>query len=284
MNPLTRILSAIVLFTVTTHAQQVHTPSQVPARIDGEKGLQTIIGSIERTTTVISHAKRSGDTKVEMRGTSLWPEARGEANIERRQDHIEIKAQFYGLPLATHFGPEYLTYVIWVVTPEGCVRNLGELVANGQQTMWNISTELTAFGLIVTAEPYFAVSQPSDVVVMENTVGKRLTGREQVDARYRLLPKGTYTVSVLPSKLKRITMEPDTPLALYEARNALWIALWAGANESAAELFDKAERSLQRAEAFHASRAGESVVLTLARETVQTAERARAVAVQAQVR
>jgi len=145
------------------------------------------------------------------------------------------------------------------------------------KTKLNATTELQSFGLIVTAEPYFAVSQPSDVVVMEN-VTREPAGNEQVEARYELLPRGSYIANVSRSELKPIVVDRSTPLHLYEARNALWIALWAGADKEAAGLFAKAERSLQRAEAFHASGAGEKPVLMAARETVETAENARTAA------
>ena len=114
---------------------------------------------------------------------------------------------------------------------------------------------------------------------MENFFGKRSVGQiEAVEAKYELLPRGSYTANVLASNVKPIVPEPSTPLDLYEARNALWIALWAGAEENASELFATAERLLQKAEAFHASRAGETTVSATARQAVQIAENARSLA------
>ena len=56
-----------------------------------------------------------------------------------------------------------------------------------------MTTELQVFGLVVTAEPYFAVSRPSDVVVMENVVRPDTVGKiEVIDAKYELLQRGQY--------------------------------------------------------------------------------------------
>jgi hypothetical protein len=234
--------------------------------------------NIERAVKVLSYENHSGIAKVEMQGTSMLPDAKGEAEIQRGEDGIDIRAEFSGLQPATRFGPEYLTYVIWAITPNGSATNLGEAVLDGMKYTLNASTQIHTFGLIVTAEPYFAVTQPGEVVVMENASSKDLNQHEQFDAKYQVLPTGNYVTNVSRSNLKPIMTEPDTPLDLYEARNAFWIAIWAGADKNAADEFDKAERSLQRAEAFHASGAGQTSVVTAARECVVAAESARALA------
>src|SRR5438132_5598733 len=167
---------------------------------------------------------------VDFRGTPLLPNAKGEARVESKQGYIGIEVEFDNLQSATRFGAEYLTYVMWAITPEGRPTNLGEVILNGTKSKLNVTTELQAFGLIVTAEPYFAVSQPSNVVVMENFVRQDTVGKvEEIEAKFELLERGQYTVNVPPSELKAMTLEKDTPLELYEARNALRIAQWAGA-------------------------------------------------------
>src|ERR1017187_9411797 len=107
----------------------------------------------------ISYQHRSGSTKVDFRGTDLLPNARGEAKVESKQGRIEIEAEFDGLQGATKNGAEYLTYVLWAVTPEGRTANLGEVLLNGSKSKMTVTTELQVFGLVVTAEPYFAVTQ-----------------------------------------------------------------------------------------------------------------------------
>jgi hypothetical protein len=281
MKVLKSILPILAFVTVVT-AQSSQAPNPVSRlvyRIE-DNSVRTTKGHVERTTNAVNYAKRSGVTRVGFHGTGLLATAHGEATVQNRQGSVEIAAEFDGLSAAMRFGPEYLTYVMWAITPEGRATNLGEVAPQDTKSKLTVTTRLETVGLIVTAEPYFAVSQPSDVVVMENVFTADSAGERAVEARYELLPRGSYTANVSAAKIKPIVTEPSTPLDLYEARNALWIALWAGAEQNASEQFATAERLLQRAEAFHASRAGEMTVSAAARESVQIAENARSLAVQ----
>src|SRR5687768_3568022 len=163
----------------------------------------TVVG---RTTPAINYRPRSGDTKIDFVGTPLLPKGRGDATIKGEQGYIRVDANFESLEPATKFGPEYLTYVLWAITPEGRATNLGELQVSGDDGELNVTTELQSFGLIVTAEPYFAVSQPSDVVVMENIFRKEgvfkdatVGAVEAIDAKYELLKRGTYLMNQSPA-------------------------------------------------------------------------------------
>ena len=234
----------------------------------------------ERTAKAISYQHRSGATKIDFSGTALMPNAHGQAKVESKQGYIEIEVEFRNLPEATQFGAEYLTYVLWAVTPEGRTSNLGEILRNGTSGKLDVTTELQAFGLIVTAEPYFAVSRPSNLVVMENTVRPDTVGKvELIDAKYELLERGQYEhlANVLELKL-----DPGVPLELFEARNAIHIARASGADRFATETFQKAESNLKQAEAYRASKAGSKPVAMTARQAVQTAEDSRAIAVKRQ--
>lgn len=248
---------------------------QVPQR--AKEPIYTItINVVDRTTKAINYQHRSSSTKIDFRGTVLMPAAHGEANVESKQGYIEIKADFRNLQSATRFGPEFLTYVMWTITPEGRAANIGEVILNGTNSKLDVTTELQAFGLVITAEPYFGVTQPSDVVVMENFVRADTIGKvEEIDAKYELLQRGQYTVNVPPADLKPIPLDRKTPLDLYEARNAVRIARWAGADNSASESFQKASKLLEQAEAYKARNAGNKPVSMTAREAVQTAEDAR---------
>jgi len=235
---------------------------------------------VARTTKAINYNHRSGATRIGFRGTTLMPQARGEAKVESKQGVIKIDAQMERLEPATMFGPEYLTYVMWAITPEGRATNVGEVLLNGGKTKLDATTELQSFGLIVTAEPYFAVTQPSDVVVMENFVRQDTTGTiEQVDAKYELLQRGQYTLNVTPSELKPLRLDRKVPLELYEARNAVQIARWTGAEQYAAETFHKAVEGLENAEGYLQGKAGKKPIGTVAREAVQMAEDARIITV-----
>ena len=235
---------------------------------------------VARTTKAINYNHRSGSTRIGFRGTTLMPAARGEAKVESKQGVIKIDAQMERLDPATMFGPEYLTYVMWAITPEGRATNVGEVLLNGNKTKLDATTELQSFGLIVTAEPYFAVTQPSDVVVMENFVREDTTGTiEQVDAKYELLQRGQYTLNVNRADIKPVRLDRKVPLELYEARNAVQIARWTGAEQYAAETFQKAVQGLENAEGYLQGKAGKKPIGTVAREAVQMAEDARIITV-----
>jgi outer membrane protein OmpA-like peptidoglycan-associated protein len=238
------------------------------------------VTAIARTTKAINYNHRSGPTRIDFRGTPLLPEARGEARVESKQGVIKIDARMERFQPATKFGPEYLTYVMWAITPEGRATNVGEVLLDGDKTKLDATTELQSFGLIVTAEPYFAVTQPSDVVVMENFVRPDTIGTiEQVDAKYELLQRGQYTLNVNPADIKPLRLNKKVPLELYEARNAVQIARWTGAERYAADTFLKAVQGLENAEGYLTGKAGKKPIGTVAREAIQMSEDARIITI-----
>lgn len=231
---------------------------------------------VARTTKAINYRHLSAATKVDFRGTLLQPFAVGEAKVENRKGATRVQAKFDKLQPAIVYGPEFLTYVLWAITPEGRATNLGEMVLAGVKSKLDATTEMQAFAMVVTAEPYFAVSQPSDVVVMENVVRPDTIGNvEQVEAKYELLRRGEPVNMTTDIQAKRL--DPSIPLGLHEARNALRIAREAGAERYAQESFRKAGDLLKEAEADHVRKAGKKQVEMMAREAVQTAEDARAI-------
>jgi outer membrane protein OmpA-like peptidoglycan-associated protein len=235
---------------------------------------------VERTTTAINYNHRGGSTHIDFRGTTLLPEARGEAKVESKQGVIKIDARMENLVPATQFGPEYLTYVMWAITPEGRATNVGEVLLDEGRSKLDTTTELQSFGLIVTAEPYFAVTQPSNVVVLENFIRRDTAGTiEQVDAKYELLQKGQYTFNVNPAEIEPLDRRSKAPLELDEARNAVRIARWTGAAIYAPDTFQKAVQGLENAEGYLQGRAGKKPIGTVAREAVQMAEDARIITV-----
>ena len=201
---------------------------------------------VEHTTRAINYQHRSGSTEVDFRGTDLMPEARGEVNVNSKQGRIEIKMHVDKMSAATQYGPEYLTYVLWAVTPEGRPKNLGEVLLNGgDHSSMEVTTDLQTFGLIITAEPYFAVTQPSNVVVMENVVSDKTVGTiEPINVHYELL--GARAVCVERRSDRQITpytADHKTPMELYEARNAVRIAQWTGAETWAPDALQRAKIS-----------------------------------------
>lgn len=233
---------------------------------------------VERTTPAINYRHRSGSTPVDFHGTSLMPAAKGEAIVDSKQGRIEINARMEHLSPATQFGPEYLTYVLWAVTPEGRPKNLGEVLLDGNKSKLDVTTDLQTFGLIVTAEPYFAVT---DVVIMENVVRSDTQGTyENIDAKYELLQRGQYVVNANRAELQPMVLDRKTPLELYEARNAVRIARWTGAAQYAAETLHKAEVGVQNAEEELSGKIGKKTVSQNARDAAQNAEDARLITLQ----
>jgi hypothetical protein len=242
------------------------------------------INVVERSVKAVNYRQRGGSTPIDFRGTALMPDAKGEAVIDTERGYIEVDASFDKVKAATQFGPEYLTYVLWAITPEGRATNLGEVLLDGDTSKLNVTTELQSFGMIVTAEPYFAVTQPSDVVVMENFVRKDTRGEPQlIDAKFEMLKRGQYTVNVVPADLKPLPMDKKTPLDLLEARNALRIAAWSGANTRAPEVYHKALNLLNEAEDLQQRGKSKKDISTAARNAVQMAEDARILAFQRQM-
>jgi len=231
---------------------------------------------VSRTTKAVDYRHRGGSTRVDLKGTELMPQARGEARVESRTGRLEINAKLSGMQPANKFGLEYLTYVLWAVTPEGRANNLGEIILKEGTSEVRVTTDLQAFGLIVTAEPYFAVTQPSDLVVAQNIVRADTKGREEaIDVKYELLPKGLYASSVEPLRDVVYGIDSKAPLDIFQARNAVRIARAAKADQYASSTFAKAEQDLKHAEDYYRRKQGRTPIGTVAREAAQTAEEAR---------
>lgn len=270
----------ILLFAAFSAAQQAPVAPEPASDVEhlAEEPIFRVT-TVAKTAHAINYQHRGGATKIDFVGTSLQPGSTGEAKVESKKGYIEIEVEFKGLELATKYGAEYLTYVMWAITPEGRTVNLGEILLDRQgRGKINVTTDLQVFALIVTAEPYFAVTMPSDVVVMENEIRSDTRGRAHiVDAKYELLQRGRY--EKLSNPLALGLDLKNNPLEIYQARNAIEIAKSLGAATYAADSLQKAEVSLQQAEAAQLRRGQEKEVTRMARQTVQFAEDARALAV-----
>jgi outer membrane protein OmpA-like peptidoglycan-associated protein len=276
----TKLTGAFLIVSGILSAQVTPSQDENASRMAGGDAPIYRVTVTARTAKAINYQHRSGATKIDFRGTELLAGARGEAKVESKQGYIEIEVEFDDLQPANKQGAEYLTYVLWAITPEGRTANLGEILLNGTKGKLNVTTELQVFALVVTAEPYYSVTRPSDLIVMENVVRPDTKGKvEEIEAKYELLQRGQYQRLANPLALK---LDQKTPLELYEARNAVQIARAVGADRLATETFKKAEQSLAQAEAYQTRKAGRKPVTMMARETVQTAEDSRAIAVKRQ--
>ena len=233
---------------------------------------------VSRTTKAINY-RRSGTTlKIAFHGTDLMQMAGGEAEVRNKGSRVEIDAKFEGFEEATKFGLEYLTYVLWAVSPQGRAVNLGEVqIKNGQAQVKAIS-DMQTFGMIVTAEPYFAVTQPGDEVVAENSLDAT-SGGESIEARYELLARGVYSSSNTKIENAIFGIDRKTPVELFQARNAVRIARNAGAEKYAGPSLTKAAQQLQSAENLYGQKRDKKTVIAAARDAVQTAEEARVISV-----
>jgi outer membrane protein OmpA-like peptidoglycan-associated protein len=240
---------------------------------------------VQRDLDAVNYLHRSGSTNISFVGTQLMPFAKGDAKVTSERGGIHISARFQGLTPANGFGPEYLTYVLWAITPDGRPNNLGEVLPAGTKNNIEVTTALQSFGLIVTAEPYFSVTQPSDVVVLQNVFNDKTTGvLEKVNAHYLLLPRGTYAQTEgSKTVLNPITRDEKSPLELYQANNAIRIAQMAGADKYAADIMKEALQDLQNATDIDNNKKGDrKMEITFARQAVQRAEDARLVTLRKQ--
>src|SRR5580704_14011590 len=262
------LIAAFGIFAATSGAQQ-----SAPA----QQGNQSIynVTVVGKTVTAVSYQHRSGSTMIGFQGTPLLPLAKGNAKVDSKQGSIVVSACFKNMQSAQKFGKEYLTYVLCAITPEGKPNNLGELLLDGDNSKLTATTNLQTFGMIVTAEPYFAVNMPSDVVVLENMVRADTVGKsEQVAANYELMQRGTYTYDMSKAREPITDFSPKVPLEIYEARNAVSIAQTAGADLLAPDAFQKAVSSLGNADNLLAKKANRKEVIAAARDAVQAAAEA----------
>ena len=272
------LLVAAVALSLPAVAQ---TNSQTTVEVEHMSSTPTFrVVVISRSVQAVNYQHRSGSSKLDFAGTTLMPSANGEAKVNSHRGSIVIDAEFGDLQKPTTFGNEYLTYVLWAISPEGRAVNLGEvLVGDNHRSKLQVSTDLQAFALIVTAEPYYAVRQPSNVVVLENVIREDTKGTsEAVNAKYELMERGGY----IPTgyKFDPVVLNARLPLEFFEARNALRIAQSEGAEQYAPDSYQHAVQLMNNADGYAVNRHMErKPLIAVSREAVQTAEDARAIAV-----
>jgi outer membrane protein OmpA-like peptidoglycan-associated protein len=273
------LLVAAVALSLPAAAAQTNSQSTVEVEhMSSTPTFRVVV--ISRSVQAVNYEHRSGSSKVDFAGTTLMPSANGWAKVNSKRGSIEIEAEFGDLQRPTTFGNEYLTYVLWAISPEGRAENLGEVLVGGnERSKLHVTTDLQAFALIVTAEPYYAVRQPSNAVVLENIVREDTKGTsEAVNAKYELMERGGY----LPTgyKFDPVVLNAKLPLEFYEARNALRIAQSEGAEQYATGSYQHAVQLMNTADGYAISRhMDRKPLIAVSREAVQTAEDAREIAV-----
>lgn len=278
------LLSVIPAVLLAQEPSPMQSIKQQPSQSPGSNPIFRV-QVVSRSIAAVTYRDRSGWTKVDLQGTSLAPKSKGNAQVRSQPGYMDVKVEVKNLPAARTFGELYLTYVLWAITPDGRPYNLGEILVNSDGNYsGQVTTQLQAFGLIITAEPYFNVQQPSDVVVMENIIRQDTLGKWQtVDAKFELLPRGQYTYQVPESQRKPVDLNSNkkSPLELYEAQNAVQIAQYAKADQYAADQYQDAEKLWHQAQDYQARKQWKPAIMT-AREAVQKAEDARTVSLRKQ--
>jgi outer membrane protein OmpA-like peptidoglycan-associated protein len=280
------LLEATLLL-VASRATTWCQPVPPPQHLDPQPIYRVTV--VSRTLPAVNYEHQSGPTMIDFQGTVLLPHAKGVAVVESKRGRVVIDAKFEHLEPPTRYGREYLTYVLWAITPEGRPKNLGELLAGSNNKAHTVvTTELQALGLMVTAEPYYAVTTPSDVVVIENSIRADTVGRiEPVVAKYELLPRGQYTLTMNPASLRSVeASEQKLPydryeavLELYQAQNAIQIARSVGADRFAPDSIGKADKLLAEAQSMEDRRQDTHMIVSRAREAAQMAEDARTISI-----
>ncbi len=275
----TKLLFAVAVALSLPAAAQ--TSNQTTVEVEHMSSTPTFrVVVVSRSVRAVNYKHRSGNSKVDFIGTDLMPSANGVAQVNSHRGSIVINAEFGDLQRPTTFGNEYLTYVLWAISPEGRAINLGEvLVGDNHRSKLQVSTDLQAFALIVTAEPYYAVRQPSNSVILENVVREDTKGTtEAVNAKYELMERGGY----IPTgyKFDPVVMNAKLPLEFFEARNALRIAQSEGAEQYARSSYKHAVQLMDQADEYAIRQhVDKKPLIAIAREAVQTAEDAREIAV-----
>src|ERR1700730_2214176 len=237
------------------------------------------VNVVSRTARAVNYGHRGGSTKINFKGTDLMPDAQGAATVQSKRGDTKVVIELQGLQKPTSFGNEYLTYVLWAISPEGRPVNLGEvLVGDNHRSKLDTTTQLQAFALIVTAEPYYAVRRPSNLVVLENEVRSDTVGTtEAVESKYELIDRGGY----IPTgyTFDPVVLNAKLPLEFYEARNAMRIAESAGAEKYATPSYEKATLQMKQADSLATRKhADKKSLISTSRQVVQTAEDAREIA------
>jgi outer membrane protein OmpA-like peptidoglycan-associated protein len=242
----------------------------------------TAAATVTRTTQAVHYRLQGGTTKVDFQGTDLLQRASGEARVEGKKTNFQIEVKFQGLEDATKFGLEYLTYVLWAVSPQGRPVNLGEVTLEHGNAHLKAFTDLQTFGMIVTAEPYFAVTAPGNMVVMESAPVAGVSGgagTQNIETKYDLVSRGTYSSTNTHIQDAIFGIDSKTPLELFEARNAMRIARIAAADKYASFIISKAGQQLMHAEEIYRQKQNRAAIEAAAKEATETAEEARLMAV-----
>lgn len=239
------------------------------------------VSDSDRQTVAITYPLDQ-TVKVSFRGTTRFPRMKGEAKITRqgrRGTRVELSIE--NMPRGYELGGIYTTYILWAITPEGRVDNLGEIKRSGSiivDSKIDVTTPLQTFALIVTAEPHFLMRGPSRMVLLENLPPRNPAGAEveTVTVQYLGNSSDYFTNRNVPQIAESDYLK--TPVSLLGARQSLNLARFVGAEREAPEEFNKAVDLLNQAEQAWRLKQPEADVDVIARNATSAGAKAEEVA------
>jgi len=237
---------------------------------------------IPRRTTAVTYPLDEV-VNVQFRGTTRFPRMKGEARVKRTsRNGTQIELSVSKMPRPFELGAGYATYVLWAVSPDGQVDNLGEIKRRGFfefDSKINVTTPLQTFALIVTAEPHFLVRQPSQAIMLENLNPTTLSGKV-IATTPSIQYFGNSSDYFRDSRTPEIA-EIDyskTPSTILQAKQAVALAKYAGAERDATDELKEAESLLDNAESSWKAGRDETTVDIAARKAISSAVKAESTA------
>lgn len=216
---------------------------------------------------------------LQFRGTTRFPRMKGEARIQRtKKNGTEIDLTVSKMPRPFELGAGYATYVVWAISPDGQVDNLGEIKRRGFfdfDSKMSVTTPLQNFALIITAEPHFLVRRPSRAIMLENLnpysqSGKTLATSQAIEYFGN---SSDYFSDARTPEIAELDYS-KTPSTVLQAKQAVALARFAGAQRDAADELQQSETLLQSADAaWRAGRPEDEVDIT-ARKAISSAVKA----------
>ena len=260
-------------YTLLTLTLVIGLIAYLAARTPAQQPIKAVDAPITEGLSALAISYPEGPTiSVKFKGTERLPKSSGEAKVERKKGRTEIEIELDEMKPATYFGGDYATYVLWIVSPEGQVDNIGEFILQGNRSKLHVSTPQQTFGMFITAEPHFLTHTPSRFVVMENTrPTNHLTGRmlDVSTIKYRGY-EGMYNY-----RRETLVGEPEAKGEIRsdvrQAMVAVKLAERAGAAEYAPEELAKARAALNRTLEASEANFDPKQLMVLGHETVRLA-------------
>ena len=239
---------------------------------------------IARRTTAITYPL-DDQINVQFQGTKRFPKMHGSAKVKRTgKTGTKIDLSVSDMPRTLDLGAGYATYVLWAISPEGQVDRLGEIKRRGFwefSTKMSVTTPMQTFALLVTAEPHFLVTRPSQMIMLENISAATDQGasvRTTSAVHYFGNTSDYFRDPRTPEVAERDYVK--TPSSILQGYQAIALARYAGADRDAVEELQQAATLLENAENSWKAGRDEDSVDIMARQAISTAVKAESTAIE----